>query len=680
MPGMAVLRRSSCAAVGLLAALTAEQAPLCTGSATKVGVGVGVGIGRRRRTRDPELAELARLEKELKDSGTTPSPELLELQELETALSENQDAAAGGQATKKDDEEESASSSSSGGHQLGEATATEAEAEALDDSDAAEEEEEATPAAAADAERPEPSSAPHAPVVEPPPARGEEVAALKEELEASEEALAVVQEDATRQGSDGSSPTYAAEVDDLGSSQSPAVVAARSQPSSRIVRREKKREDDPKPDVEALATSRPTAAAASALQAGAVVAADAKQEADAPESMEAAFARRQQQQEERRRKLQEAKAKADKENEESMDAAFRRRKKVEADRAREGKQRANATAQPLAPQRRVQRIVASSSAAHQAAAATSVAAAALQTSQSALVATNSTESLRSSSTEASKLAPALLEREQAQAQAQAALLAEAEELSSSVQITNHKQLQVLQADPAPIEMQQYMMIKSESVRAACFLKCLEYNPLSGKLYIATCHRGPNQKWKLKGETLVYEYDTQGGRICDDFQDWRKSSAGVAYQINLPGKPFGFLSSSWEDCRATCFSLPMCKQVVYRKATRACELMKAKLDSDQDGIGGQNVEYVSAHCEEGTGLPKCLENNAFLNVVTMADCNGKANQKWYFENHQMVSRADNKCLSLKNPMIFGVQSNAPTNEVSVTEHCDGTDSNQRWHWA
>jgi len=418
------------------------------------------------------------------------------------------------------------------------------------------------------------------------------------------------------------------------------------QPSNRIVRRERK-----------TAHAKKAPASASALEVGAKKQEEHKAKkavarAMGGESMEADFALRKQQQAEHHKMLVDKVASS----KESMEASFESRKTSHATQSatKASEKPAEKLESPHdAPRSQASTVVAS----------------AVQ------VVDHASENATSAVHQAFK----------AGLDEHAALLAEAEELSSGLQITTQRQLPPPEAAVAAVakaeaEMQQFMMIKSESVRAACFLKCLEHNPLSGKLYIATCHRGPNQKWKLKGEALVYEYDTQGGRVCKDYQDWRKSSPGTSYQLNLPGKPFGFIAASWEDCRATCFALPMCKQVVFRKATRSCELFKGKLNTDQDGVGGQNVEYVSAHCEEGTGQPKCLENNAVLNAVTMTDCNGKANQKWYFENHQLMSRADNKCLSLKNPTVFGRPSNAAANEVSVTEHCDNSDSNQRWHWA
>jgi len=265
-----------------------------------------------------------------------------------------------------------------------------------------------------------------------------------------------------------------------------------------------------------------------------------------------------------------------------------------------------------------------------------------------------------------------------EAQSESALEAEAEDLSTGAQITTKDKVNTV-AEPTG-DAGRFMMVKSESVRANCFLKCLEHNPVTNKMYVAGCHKGANQMWKLQGEALVYEYNTQDNRQCQDFWDWRKASQGVASEIFIPGKQFGFVAASWDDCRATCFSLTACKQAVFSKGTRSCKLFKAALSDDQDGRGGENIEYISAQCDDQNNKPQCLEYSPTLDRVSMADCNDQVFQKWYITDRQIRSRTQNQCLVLKHMGRYGKLENDAWNEVSVTKQCDKSDSNQRWHWS
>lgn len=251
------------------------------------------------------------------------------------------------------------------------------------------------------------------------------------------------------------------------------------------------------------------------------------------------------------------------------------------------------------------------------------------------------------------------------------LQAEAEELS---QAQIHTKLQPKVQEKIP-----FMLLKSESIKAQCFLKCLEHNPLSNVIYIATCHRGPNQRWKVQNEMMQYEYGTFKARVCTDFDDWHKAEK-EGFSISLPGKQYGFQAQSWTDCRANCFALKECLQAVYHKGTRSCKLMKKKLDYDQHDRGGKNVEYMSTQCAEGTGMPKCMTYTPATSAVTMLDCDSRPEQKWYFADHQFKSRVNNGCLSIKHDAVYGESTNQPWNELEVKDSCNLEESSQRWHWA
>jgi len=86
------------------------------------------------------------------------------------------------------------------------------------------------------------------------------------------------------------------------------------------------------------------------------------------------------------------------------------------------------------------------------------------------------------------------------------------------------------------------------------------------------------------------------RACTEFDNWRKNWLGVSVQIALTGQTaYGAKVASWEACLDMCRELPACKQVVYRKSTNECFGMNTAADEDQDGKGGSNVNYISAHC-------------------------------------------------------------------------------------
>ena len=85
--------------------------------------------------------------------------------------------------------------------------------------------------------------------------------------------------------------------------------------------------------------------------------------------------------------------------------------------------------------------------------------------------------------------------------------------------------------------------------------------------------------------------------CDVFDNWRKAHGGD--HVNLPVSPtlpYGAVVTDWDECLTFCSKNPLCKQTVFVKASKACYPMSTALDQDQDGKGGSNDGYISAHCD------------------------------------------------------------------------------------
>lgn len=83
--------------------------------------------------------------------------------------------------------------------------------------------------------------------------------------------------------------------------------------------------------------------------------------------------------------------------------------------------------------------------------------------------------------------------------------------------------------------------------------------------------------------------------CTVFDHWRKDSYNAQVAIPISGHSSGSLAD-WSSCLAWCAHDLACKQVVYKKDTQLCYGMSVARDDDQDGLGGSNSHFVSAHCD------------------------------------------------------------------------------------
>eukprot|EP00439_Symbiodinium_sp_Y106_P022947 s1625_g2.t2 len=87
------------------------------------------------------------------------------------------------------------------------------------------------------------------------------------------------------------------------------------------------------------------------------------------------------------------------------------------------------------------------------------------------------------------------------------------------------------------------------------------------------------------------------RRCHTFVNWRKKWLGSHVEIKLGDFAYGAQVGSWNTCLTLCERAKECKQVVYYNGH--CYGMSQRSDDDQDGRGGQNIGFISAHCyDEG----------------------------------------------------------------------------------
>mmetsp|Transcript_51525 Transcript_51525/g.120114 ORF Transcript_51525/g.120114 Transcript_51525/m.120114 type:complete len:994 (+) Transcript_51525:106-3087(+) len=87
------------------------------------------------------------------------------------------------------------------------------------------------------------------------------------------------------------------------------------------------------------------------------------------------------------------------------------------------------------------------------------------------------------------------------------------------------------------------------------------------------------------------------RRCHTFINWRKKWLGSQVEIKLGNFAYGAYVGAWSNCLRLCERAKECKQVVYMNGH--CYGMSKRSDEDQDGRGGQNINWISAHCyEEG----------------------------------------------------------------------------------
>ncbi|CAK0855368.1 unnamed protein product, partial [Prorocentrum cordatum] len=97
--------------------------------------------------------------------------------------------------------------------------------------------------------------------------------------------------------------------------------------------------------------------------------------------------------------------------------------------------------------------------------------------------------------------------------------------------------------------------------------------------------------------------------CQEFNNWRKSEAGE--EIALGTHEYGAETEDWPTCRDRCGAEKECRQVVYYRPERKCFGMSGRGDGDQDNLGGQNSNFVSAHCHHdgaasGAGIGGTIE--------------------------------------------------------------------------
>jgi len=83
--------------------------------------------------------------------------------------------------------------------------------------------------------------------------------------------------------------------------------------------------------------------------------------------------------------------------------------------------------------------------------------------------------------------------------------------------------------------------------------------------------------------------------CYEYDNWRKEYAGVHTDLGLGGKVYGAGEADWAACKKACEDEADCLQVVFEKTNKNCYGMKHALHHDQDGLGGTNNDYISAHC-------------------------------------------------------------------------------------
>ncbi|CAE7798116.1 Ank3 [Symbiodinium sp. CCMP2592] len=115
---------------------------------------------------------------------------------------------------------------------------------------------------------------------------------------------------------------------------------------------------------------------------------------------------------------------------------------------------------------------------------------------------------------------------------------------------------------------------------------------------------------------------------------------------LGSTPYGANVGTWEACLDLCRDTTGCEQVVYRDGY--CYGMSESSDEDQDGLGGSNEHYTSAHCTSANTIEMCAA--AALNLYTDVEIQGFA-----FPKALQVS-LDSKWLedALEDAILLGAQ--------------------------
>ncbi|CAK0851484.1 unnamed protein product, partial [Prorocentrum cordatum] len=119
-----------------------------------------------------------------------------------------------------------------------------------------------------------------------------------------------------------------------------------------------------------------------------------------------------------------------------------------------------------------------------------------------------------------------------------------------------------------------------------------YKP-SGACFGTTEAQGHDQD-NMGGSNVDF-ISAQCNDACAEFNNWRKSEAGD--EISLGKHKYGDVAEDWPTCRDWCAAEEKCKQVVYYRPERKCYGMSGTSDDDEDNMGGNNPNFVSAHCRQ-----------------------------------------------------------------------------------
>ncbi|CAK9117254.1 unnamed protein product [Durusdinium trenchii] len=109
------------------------------------------------------------------------------------------------------------------------------------------------------------------------------------------------------------------------------------------------------------------------------------------------------------------------------------------------------------------------------------------------------------------------------------------------------------------------------------------------------------------------------RHCTVFEKWRLKWLGSHVEMPLGSTPYGANVGSWENCLNLCETTEGCHQVVYSGGH--CHGMSEASDEDQDGLGGENENYMSAQCTTVNTIEMCAA--AALNLYTDVEIQGFA---------------------------------------------------------
>jgi len=99
--------------------------------------------------------------------------------------------------------------------------------------------------------------------------------------------------------------------------------------------------------------------------------------------------------------------------------------------------------------------------------------------------------------------------------------------------------------------------------------------------------------------------------CAEFNNWRKTETGE--EIPLGKHKYGDVAEDWPTCRDRCAAEEKCQQVVYYRPERKCFGMSERGDDDEDSMGGNNPNFVSAHCQK-TGADADGEEGSSLDEL------------------------------------------------------------------